>query len=78
MRSDIIPLPSLDCEFVESLPAFAEPQQFYSGDNVGKHTLKRLAEIISASAAGVRLNNHGPIEKSNRFLSRSKPSLKIA
>ena len=69
MRSDIVPLRLVDCEYVESVVSFAEPQQYFSGITVQKDHFDRLPELLAWSAAGIMIRNDGP-ESDPRVFSR--------
>ncbi|KAK1510645.1 hypothetical protein CTAM01_01218 [Colletotrichum tamarilloi] len=55
VRSDIIPLRFIDCEFVDARSSLAEPLRFFSGLPVQVSQLDDLAELLGVSAGGLIL-----------------------
>lgn len=63
MRSDIIPLRLVDCEFVETVTSFVGPSQSFTGDALHTHSSEPLSDVFSRAAGGLifkynRLNNN--------------------
>ncbi|KXH26730.1 hypothetical protein CSIM01_12427 [Colletotrichum simmondsii] len=55
VRSDIVPLRFIDCEFVDARASLAEPLRFFSGLPVQASQLGDLAELLEVSAGGLIL-----------------------
>ncbi|KAK7460169.1 hypothetical protein CaCOL14_008882 [Colletotrichum acutatum] len=55
VRSDIIPLRFIDCEFVDARSSLSEPLRFFSGLPVQVSQLDDLAELLEVSAGGLIL-----------------------